>query len=80
MADHSLAPDRGQRNRFAIMKIVRINTPAQRAESIMSDLFDLSKEIILVTGASQGLLSVRRLNCATTKDKFRIQIAPKRPC
>jgi hypothetical protein len=55
MADHSLAPDRGQRNRFAIMKIVCINAPAQRAELVMSDLFDVSKEIILVTGASQGL-------------------------
>jgi NADPH:quinone reductase-like Zn-dependent oxidoreductase len=37
------------------MKIVCINAPAPRAELVMSDLFDVSKETILVTGASQGL-------------------------
>jgi hypothetical protein len=36
------------------MKIVCINAPAPRAELVMSDLFDVSKETILVTGASQG--------------------------
>jgi NAD(P)-dependent dehydrogenase (short-subunit alcohol dehydrogenase family) len=47
----------GQPNRFAIAKIVCINTRNERApaELVMSDLFDVSKEIILVTGASQGL-------------------------
>src|SRR6202045_12892 len=47
--------DIGEQIRFAIVKIVCINTPALLAESVMSDLFDVSKEIILVTGASQGL-------------------------
>jgi NAD(P)-dependent dehydrogenase (short-subunit alcohol dehydrogenase family) len=47
----------GQPNRFAIAKIVCINTRNERAPSelVVSDLFDVSKEIILVTGASQGL-------------------------
>src|ERR1700730_690210 len=49
-------PEVGQPNRFAIAKIVCINTPAAHlAEIVMSDLFDVSKEIILITGASQGL-------------------------
>jgi 3-oxoacyl-[acyl-carrier protein] reductase len=41
--------------RFAITKIVCINTTAQLAELVMAGLFDVSQEIILVTGASQGL-------------------------
>src|SRR6202048_3755126 len=49
-------PEVGQPNRFAIAKIVCINTPAAHlAELVMSNLFDVSKEIILITGASQGL-------------------------
>ena len=46
--------DLGQVNEigFAVPQIVYINTSG---ESVMSDLFDVSKEIILVTGASQGL-------------------------
>jgi hypothetical protein len=45
----------GQPNRFAIAKIVGIDKAAELAESFMSGLFDVSKEIILATGASQGL-------------------------
>jgi hypothetical protein len=36
----------GQPNRFAIAKIVCINKAADLAESLMSGLFDVSKEII----------------------------------
>jgi NAD(P)-dependent dehydrogenase (short-subunit alcohol dehydrogenase family) len=45
----------GQRIRFAIPKIVCINKSAFLAEFVMPGLFDVSKETILVTGASQGL-------------------------
>jgi NAD(P)-dependent dehydrogenase (short-subunit alcohol dehydrogenase family) len=49
-------PELRQQIRFAIAKIVCIKEPAWLfAESAMSALFDVSKEIILVTGASQGL-------------------------
>ena len=47
--------DIGQQIRFAIPKIVCINKSAFLAEFDMPGLFDVSKEIILVTGASQGL-------------------------
>ena len=48
--------DDGQQNRFAIAKIVCINDRTLRsAEFVMSGLFDVSKETILITGASQGL-------------------------
>jgi hypothetical protein len=40
----------GQPNRSAIAKIVRINKTADLAELFMSGLFDVSKEIILLTG------------------------------
>jgi len=40
---------------IAIPKIVCINQSAILAEFVMPGLFDVSKEIILVTGASQGL-------------------------
>jgi hypothetical protein len=40
----------GQPNRFAIAKIVGIDKAAELAESFMSGLFDVSKEIILATG------------------------------
>jgi hypothetical protein len=40
----------GQRNRFAIVKIVAINELALFRERGMSDLFDVGKEIILITG------------------------------
>jgi hypothetical protein len=43
----------GQPNRFAIAKIVCIKKSADFAEFFMSGLFDVSKEIILVAGASQ---------------------------
>jgi len=42
----------GQRNGFAIAKIVCINARAFPREPAMAGLFDVSKEIILVTGAS----------------------------
>src|ERR1700693_2354471 len=45
----------GQQIGIAIPKIVCINESAILAELVMSGLFDVSKEIILVTGASQGL-------------------------
>jgi NAD(P)-dependent dehydrogenase (short-subunit alcohol dehydrogenase family) len=46
----------GQSNRFAIAKIVCINERARLFGFFsMSDLFDVRKETILVTGASQGL-------------------------
>src|ERR1700693_480694 len=45
----------GQQIGIAIPKIVCINEPAILAEFVMPGLFDVSKEIILVTGASQGL-------------------------
>src|SRR6266571_1117067 len=48
---------RGQGIGFAIPKIVCINERALLwgSEPAMPDLFDVRKEIILVTGASQGL-------------------------
>src|SRR5258708_21767478 len=48
---------RGQGIGFAIPKIVCINERALLwgTEPAMPDIFDVSKEIILVTGASQGL-------------------------
>jgi hypothetical protein len=60
MDDHSLlaigVPDIGQRNGFAIPKIVCINELARPSEEfVMPGLFDVSKETILITGASQGL-------------------------
>jgi NAD(P)-dependent dehydrogenase (short-subunit alcohol dehydrogenase family) len=45
----------GQQIGIAIPKIVCINESAVLAEFVMPGLFDVSKEIILVTGASQGL-------------------------
>jgi hypothetical protein len=42
----------GQCNRFAIVKIVAINELAYSGDA-MSDLFDVRKEIMLITGASQ---------------------------
>ena len=45
----------GQQIGIAIAKIVCINEPIIFAEFVMPGLFDVSKEIILVTGASQGL-------------------------
>jgi hypothetical protein len=45
----------GQQIGIAIAKIVCINESAILAEFVMPGLFDVSKEIILVTGASQGL-------------------------
>jgi NAD(P)-dependent dehydrogenase (short-subunit alcohol dehydrogenase family) len=45
----------GQRIRFAISKIICINKSAFLVEFVMPGLFDVSKETILVTGASQGL-------------------------
>ena len=44
----------GQRNRFAIVKIVAINELALFRGRGMSDLFDVRKEIILITGASMN--------------------------
>jgi hypothetical protein len=41
----------GQRNGFAIAKIVCIDAPPSPGEFAMAGLFDVSKEIILVTGA-----------------------------
>src|SRR6202022_4941343 len=61
MDDNSLpvsnvrCPDVGKLNGFAIAKIVCINKSTILAEFVMPDIFDVSKEIILVTGASQGL-------------------------
>jgi NADPH:quinone reductase-like Zn-dependent oxidoreductase len=40
---------------FATVKIVCTNERAPLSDFPMSDLFDVRKEIILVTGASQGL-------------------------
>jgi 3-oxoacyl-[acyl-carrier protein] reductase len=58
MDDHSLpaigVPDTDRRNRFAIPKIVCINARSSE-EFVMPGLFDVSKETILITGASQGL-------------------------
>jgi NAD(P)-dependent dehydrogenase (short-subunit alcohol dehydrogenase family) len=48
-------PEFGQQIGFAIVKIVCINKSVILAELVMPDIFDVSKEIILVTGASQGL-------------------------
>jgi len=60
MDDHSLlaisVPDIDQRNRFAIAKIVCIKELLlPSGEFVMPGLFDVSKETILITGASQGL-------------------------
>jgi NAD(P)-dependent dehydrogenase (short-subunit alcohol dehydrogenase family) len=40
---------------FAIAQMACINACDMPAEFVMADLFDVSKEIILITGASQGL-------------------------
>src|SRR5216684_7337626 len=60
MDDNSWSVSRVRRGRgigFAIPKIVCINERALLlgTEPAMPDIFDVSKEIILVTGASQGL-------------------------
>jgi hypothetical protein len=50
----------GQQNGFAIAKIAGINPqyqsdgPRTRWSCVMNGLFDVSKEIILMAGASQG--------------------------
>jgi hypothetical protein len=49
----SVRPHVGQQTGFAIVKIVDINEPVRSPS--WPGLFDVSKEIILVTGASQGL-------------------------